>query len=145
MRWKCAIFGQNYEMIVPVDFRLDAETAPKLWQSFHDLHQGRFGFSMPDSTVEIINFMITGIAAGEKAKLPELARAPAPVPQAASRRRVVFEGGGMEVQVYFRDKLLDGHRIDGPAVIEEAASVTIVRPDQHLSVDRWGNLQIVQA
>ena len=53
--------GQNYEMIVPVDYpRLDAETAPKLWQSFHDLHQGRFGFSMPDSTVEIINFMITG-------------------------------------------------------------------------------------
>ena len=137
--------GQNYEMIVPVDFRLDAETAPKLWQSFHDLHQGRFGFSMPDSTVEIINFMITGIAAGEKAKLPELARAPAPMLQAASRRRVVFEGGGMEVPVYFRDKLLDGHRIDGPAVVEEAASVTIVRPDQHLSVDRWGNLHIVQA
>ena len=137
--------GQNYEMIVPVDFRLDAETAPKLWQAFHDLHQGRFGFSMPDSTVEIINFMITGIAAGEKAKLPELAKAAAPMPQAASRRRVVFEGGGVEVPVYFRDKLLDGHRIDGPAVVEEAASVTIVRPDQRLSVDRWGNLHIVQA
>ncbi len=42
---------------------------------FHDLHQARFGFSMPDSTVEIINFMVTGIAAGEKATLPELAKA----------------------------------------------------------------------
>ena len=138
--------GQNYEMIVPVhSLGLDAATAPKLWQDFHDLHQDRFGFNMPDSTVEIINFMITGIAAGEKAKLPELAKASGPQPQAASRRRVVFEGGRVEVPVYFRDTLLDGHRIEGPAIVEEAASVTIVRPDQGLSVDRWGNLQIVQA
>ncbi|MBC7832489.1 MAG: hypothetical protein H7Y62_10775 [Hyphomicrobium sp.] len=133
-------------MIVPVhSLGLDAATAPKLWQDFHDLHQDRFGFNMPDSTVEIINFMITGIAAGEKAKLPELEKASGWQPQAASRRRVVFEGGRVEVPVYFRDTLLDGHRIEGPAIVEEAASVTIVRPDQGLSVDRWGNLQIVQA
>ncbi|MGF1623336.1 MAG: hydantoinase/oxoprolinase family protein [Alphaproteobacteria bacterium] len=136
--------GQNYELIVPVPFpRLDAETAPGLWQAFHDLHQGRFGFHMPDSTIEIINFMVTGTAAGEKAKLPELAQANG-APQAASRRRVVFEQGGLEVPVYLRDSLLDGHRIDGPAVIEEAASVTIVRPDQRVAVDRWGNLLMAQ-
>ncbi len=58
---------------------------------------------------------------------------------------MVFDGGGVDVPVYFRDRLLDGHRIDGPAVVEEAASVTIVRPDQRVSVDRWGNLQIAQA
>ena len=53
--------GQNYELIVPVDFPLiDGETAARLWQSFHDLHQSRFGFNMPDSTVEIVNFMVTG-------------------------------------------------------------------------------------
>ena len=137
--------GQNYEMIVPVDVRrLDAETAPKLWQGFHDLHQSRFGFNMPDSTVEIINFMVTGTAAGEKAKLPELAKATQIQPQASARRRVVFEGGGVEVPVYLRDSLRDGHRIDGPAIVEEAASVTIVRPGQRVGVDRWGNLLMAQ-
>ena len=35
----------------------------------------------------------------------------------------VFDGGGLDVPVYLRDGLLDGHAIDGPAVIEEAAGV----------------------
>jgi N-methylhydantoinase A len=138
--------GQNYELIVPVDFpRIDAANGARLWQGFHDLHQARFGFHMPDSAIEVINFMVTGIAAGEKARLPELAKAAEPRPAAASRRRVVFDGGAIDTPVYFRDRLLDGHRIDGPAVVEEAASVTIVRPDQRLGVDRWGNLHLVQA
>jgi N-methylhydantoinase A len=137
--------GQNYELIVPVTFpRLDAETAPQLWQAFHDLHQSRFGFHMPDSSIEIINFMVTGIAPGEKAKLPELPKADGAAPQPASRRRVVFEEGGLDVPVYARATLLDGHRVDGPAIIEEAASVTVVRPDQRVTVDRWGNLMMAQ-
>jgi N-methylhydantoinase A len=62
--------------------------------------------------------------------------------QPAARRRVVFDDGAVDTPIYFRDRLLDGHRIGGPAVVEEAASVTIVRPEQQLTVDRWGNLHI---
>jgi N-methylhydantoinase A len=138
--------GQNYELTVPVTFpHIDEQTAPQLWQGFNALHQARFGFSMPDSAIEIINFMVTGLAAGEKAKLPELKAAPGPKPEAAGRRRVIFDEGALDTPVYFRDRLLDGHRIEGPAVVEEAASVTILRPDQRLTVDRWGNLHISQA
>ncbi len=135
--------GQNYELTLPVAFpRIDAQTAPRLWAGFHELHQARFGFHMPDSAIEIINFMVTGLAAGEKARLPELDAAPEPQPRPAGRRRVVFEGGPLDTPVHFRDSLRHGHEIDGPAIIEEAASVTILRPDQRLTVDRWGNLHL---
>jgi N-methylhydantoinase A len=44
--------------------------------------------------------------------------------------------------VFDRAALRAGHRISGPAVIEEAASVTLLRPGQTLTVDDYGNLRI---
>jgi N-methylhydantoinase A len=42
--------------------------------------------------------------------------------------------------VFRRDDLRAGHLITGPAVVEEAASVTILNPGQSLTVDPYGNL-----
>ena len=137
--------GQNYELTLPVSVpRIDRETMPTLWRGFNELHQARFGFHMPDSAIEVVNFMVTAIAVGPKARLPELAKAGAAA-EPGGRRRVVFEQGAIDTPVYARDRLLDGHRIAGPAVVEEAASVTIVRPTQCLTVDRWGNLHLAHA
>jgi len=61
---------------------------------------------------------------------------------AAGTRRVVFEDGAHDTPVFDRAALRAGHRISGPAVIEEAASVTLLRPGQTLSVDDYGNLRI---
>jgi N-methylhydantoinase A len=46
------------------------------------------------------------------------------------------------VPVYDRAALRQGHEIEGPAVIEEAATVTILRPADRLSVDRFGNMMV---
>ena len=45
-------------------------------------------------------------------------------------------------RIYDRAALLAGHAIIGPAVVEEAASVTVVNPGQQLHVDPWGHLLI---
>jgi len=71
-------------------------------------------------------------------ELPEAAGAPDPW----GRRKVYYEDGFLEVPVYRRDHLRRGHTIAGAAVIEEEASVTVVRPGQQLTVDRFGNLLI---
>ena len=44
--------------------------------------------------------------------------------------------------VYRRDGLRHGHVLAGPALIEEAASVTVVEPGQRLVVDAFGHLLI---
>jgi N-methylhydantoinase A len=137
--------GQNYELTLTIDApAIDATTVPALWRGFHELHQARFGFHMPDSAIEVVNFMVTAIAVGPKARLPELAKASGAATP-GGRRRVVFDGGAVDVPVHAREALRDGHRIAGPAVVEEAASVTILRPDQVLTVDRWGNLHLAHA
>ena len=47
-----------------------------------------------------------------------------------------------ETRVFDRAALAAGHVIDGPAVIEEAASVTVLNPGQRARVDAYGHLLI---
>ena len=134
--------GQNYELEVPVAFdSFDAATTQATWQAFHDMHQARFGFNMPTSAIEVVNFMTTAVSVTAKPALPELAAAAGPAAP-TDHRIVVYENGPHETPIYARDDLLCGHRLNGPAVVEEAASVTVLRPGQTLEVDRFGNLLI---
>ena len=47
--------------------------------------------------------------------------------------------------VFDRTSLAAGHVITGPAIIEEAASVTVLGPQHRLIVDDYGNLMIAAA
>ena len=44
--------------------------------------------------------------------------------------------------VYAREKLRDGHRFDGPAIVEQYDCTTVVCPEQSVLVDAGGNLVI---
>jgi N-methylhydantoinase A len=56
-------------------------------------------------------------------------------------RMVIFEGAGsVEAPVYDRTKLLQSNVISGPAIIEEAASTTVVEPGDTVTVNAFGHL-----
>ena len=135
-------FGQNYELEVPVAFdRFDDATTAATWQEFHDMHLARFGFNMPASVIEVVNFMTTAVSATAKPALPELPRADGSLAP-RGHRFVVYDDGTHETPVFARADLRRGHRLTGPAVVEEAASVTVLQPGQTLKVDRFVNLLI---
>jgi N-methylhydantoinase A len=134
--------GQNYELELQVDFeRFSAETTEQLWQAFHDAHKARFGFSIPGEIIEIVNYLATAVSLTPKPELRPIARASGK-PLAVGRRGVGFPDGRLDVPIYRREQLAAGHLIDGPAMIEEAASVTVLNPGQHLVVDAYGHLVI---
>lgn len=134
--------GQNYELELPIsaDALVD-ERVPELWSAFHAAHEARFGFGIPGETIEIVNYLVTVVSIGDKPEFPEVAKAEG-TPEPIALRQVVFPSGAASTPIYRRERLGDGHVIEGPAVIEEAASVTIVNPGQRLSVDRFGTLHI---
>ncbi len=136
--------GQNYELELPyANATFDDEGLAKLWQRFHETHDARFGFSIPGETIELVNVSVAAIAPSTKPAEVTLAAAEGP-PLVHSRRKVHFEDGSHDLPVYRRDGLRQGHEITGPAVIEEPASVTVVRPTQKILVDGWGNLIVSQ-
>ncbi len=50
--------------------------------------------------------------------------------------------GRYETRLYERELLGAGAKLEGPAVIEEAAASTLLLPQQKLHVDSFGNLII---
>jgi 5-oxoprolinase (ATP-hydrolysing) len=57
-------------------------------------------------------------------------------------RRAWFEGGWFETTVYDRYALSTGYTLQGPAIIEERESTTIVAPGDSVTVDESLNLRI---
>ena len=53
---------------------------------------------------------------------------------------VYWDGGWIAAPVYARERLGPGHRMAGPAVIEQEDSTTLVHPGFTASVDPYLNL-----
>jgi N-methylhydantoinase A len=135
--------GQNYELEIPISFdSFTDETTPQLWQAFHDMHEARFGFNIPREVIEVITVKATTVSLTEKPEFATIGDSAGAAAEAVARREVTFEGGRHDTPIYDRADLRAGHRIAGPAIVEEAASVTVLRPDQNLRVDAYGNLLI---
>ena len=64
---------------------------------------------------------------------------------AAQPQRKVYMGerhGFLDTPVYRRADLPPGAKLDGPAIIEEPASTTVVLPNDHVEVAQTGELVI---
>jgi N-methylhydantoinase A len=134
--------GQNHELEIsfPED-EFAGDTVSDLWRRFHEEHKARFGFCIPGETIETVTLKVVAVSLLKK---PDVTILPMQVgsPEPSGKRRVLFEGGWLEVPVYSRAIFGQGCRIAGPAVIEEAASATVVCSGQQVNVDPFGNLLI---
>ena len=137
------------EHAVTVDLSADLFIGPDregIKRAFDDVHLQRYGTSAPHEPAELVSLRTTVAGELPKPAWTHLAAAASPDPAAAlrTRRPVYFRerAGFVETPVYDRAKLLCGHRIEGPALVEEHASTTVVGPADALSVDTFGNLDI---
>ena len=91
--------------------------------------------------VEVVTLRLRVIGLVDKIALPEIA--PAAGAQAApfERRAIHLDGvTHAKAPVYRRETLLAGQRVQGPAIIDQLDSTSLVFPDQSAEVDRHGNL-----
>jgi N-methylhydantoinase A len=132
---------------VPIELGPDGTVTDELLQGaierFHVEHEREYGHSDREQEVQIVHARVFGRVAVPK---PELIREPASDPDATGavveRRRAVFGGEAFEVDVFDRLLLQAGNRIDGPALIDETTSTTVLPPGSSAVVDAYGNLLI---
>ena len=106
------------------------------------MHEARFGFNIPREVIEVITVKATTVSLTEKPEFSTIGKSDGATAEPTSCRQVTFDDGRHDTPIYDRGTLRDGHKIAGPAIIEEAASVTVLRPGQNLRVDAYGNLLI---
>ena len=107
-------------------------------------HELRYGTCAPQEQAEIVSLRLaaTGIL-GKPAIRTIAPGGGSPPPEARTGvREVVFDRGPVEASTWTRPKLLAGNRIEGPALIEEHASTTVLETGDSLEVDGFGNLSV---
>ena len=113
--------------------------------SFHRAHERRYGYSDAKRAVEIVNVRLRAIGSSPK---PALAKIPARGSNASQslmgERSVFFSGRRMKTRVYDRSILRARNRFRGPAIVTEYSATTVVLPNWHVRVDRYGNLIMEQ-
>jgi N-methylhydantoinase A len=139
-------FGQAWEVRVDVPAgTLDRDSADEAVARFHAAHERTYGYSYADQTgqqVEWVNLRVAGIGPLRRPIIHRRQRSSPGGPERALRetREVVFDEGGMPTPVYERSRLQPGDCLNGPAIVEEFGSTTVVFPRQHARVDDFGNL-----
>jgi N-methylhydantoinase A len=130
--------GQEYTVNVPVNGTVDLGVVDT---AFHDSHRVRYGHSTPGAPVEFVNLRVAGF--GSVAATATPFRPPdEAVDPVAHPRRAVFDGVGEEAVVLHRDRLRPGDAYEGPVVVEEQSSTTVVPPGHTMGIDDLGNLLI---
>ncbi|HXW40047.1 MAG TPA: hydantoinase/oxoprolinase family protein [Xanthobacteraceae bacterium] len=134
--------GQSMEVRVPAPAgAIDARFLAGLTTAFHAAHHKTFGYNYAGAQkVELVNFCVSAFGAIDRPRIPQLKKSAAPPQQ--TRRPVYFDGGFRDTPVLARASLGAGFALDGPAVVEEFGSTTVVFPGQHLTVDPHGILII---
>ena len=128
--------GQSYELTVP--WNAADPAAP-----FHQEHQRVYGYSNPDRAIEIVTIRVR-------------ARMDIPKPELLSRhtgsrkkrpsilRRIHSAGAWRDTPVYQRSSLLPA-TLQGPALVLDYGSTTLIPPGWAFSLDQVGSLKLVAA
>ena len=137
--------GQSYELPIPCGEGNVEDALEEMLQDFHAEHERAYGFSAPGEPVEFVTLRLTAVGNIAKPKLRELPARGGDV-RAARRtvRRVYFAEAGdfVDCPSYDRYRLPAGGVIEGPSIIEEMDSTTVIHPGYRGEVDRYGNVLI---
>ena len=121
----------------------DENARAEIKRLFDQAHDLRYSHSAPEESADIVSLRVSAIGRLGKPQFPKIPQGDAVSPVAARRgtRSVIFEGSGEQVAAVFdRTKLLHGNVINGPAIIEEVASTTVVEPGDTVTVNAFGHL-----
>ena len=112
---------------------------------FDAVHQTRYGFSVASEKAEIVSLRSATIGEMRKPVFEPIIKGESKPETGAGRgaRPVYFASTGfVDTPTFDRAKLKAGNRIEGPALIEEHASTTVLHPGDKLEVDAFGDLII---
>ncbi len=136
--------GQTFDMAVPLAAatgRLTARTLAATIERFHALHETLHTYASRDEQPILRGLRLTVVGVTDKPQLPRVGRSSSPPPR-KGRRQAFFGGRFVATPIYDGPRVRVGHRIVGPAIIEEPFTTIVVHPRQVATLDGHGNYHI---
>ena len=135
--------GQEHSVRVSVpNEEMDAEKVEDLMARFRQAYEKEYSYRL-DNDIEIVSYYVVAYARVDKPTLDKIPPSDGADIAIKSYREVDFDTSGIiKTAIYDRELLGSGVSFDGPAIVEESGSTTVIFPDQHVDVDDYGNLHI---
>jgi len=136
-------YGQAFDIEVEVPGDAEALTPERIGARFHDTYETLYRNSDRKARIDLVNLRvrITG-------KTPPLAlrRVPQATGEPASKdvREIWYGGKRHLARLYERSQLAAGHRVEGPAIIEQFDTTTVVAPGFVAVTDEHGVLNLTR-
>ena len=123
---------------------LQTGNVEKIVEDFNTAHRAQYGHSMEDP-VEIVTLRLRALGVLPRPEIPKTGKGTGSPEKARKGSRPVYlreRGRQVNYPVYERGLLLSSDRIDGPAIVEEPSSTTVVHSGDVLVVGEYGQLVI---
>ncbi len=139
--------GQGHEIKIALPGGAFDETlGNEIRAAFEAAYEARFGLLVPNMEIEVLTWSVTVIGNREQPEtlsavaVAEADRPASPASGAIRRLHAPGESSGSDALVVARPTINDD--IDGPAVVQEAQTTTIVPKGWHVSQNRSGDLVV---
>ncbi|WP_233713183.1 hydantoinase/oxoprolinase family protein [Amaricoccus solimangrovi] len=139
--------GQGYELRVPLPAGpLDATVIAAVWEAFHARHAAEYGHAFRESPIELVNIKVTGIGAIDKLTALRPVTGGTLVAAKVRTAPCVFRVEGalrsFETAFYDRRALPVGEIFEGPAIVLQSDSTTVIPPGATAAVEPAGSILI---
>jgi N-methylhydantoinase A len=136
--------GQGFEIPVPLPSGdVSTEQIAEIDQTFRQMYQTLYGYADPTGDLEIIDWRVTGLGPSRRSHISHPSRASgAPAGGSATTRHAYFRelGGFVETAIHDRYELPVGCELEGPRIVQERESTTLIPPEVLGVVDPLGNI-----
>ena len=147
---KDMILQRSVDMMYRGQWRTLSIAVPKKLNSiksivklFHQEHEREYNFRRDETPVDLFRISLSAVGLTPKAQLAkQIVRKRSNTPE--TTRTVWFDEkkGGVKTPVFLRDRLKAGSKIEGPAVISQLDSTTVIPPGEIAQVDQYLNIVI---
>jgi len=144
----CRYLGQGYELRVDASpGKIDERWVEQLRSDFHDIHEREYSRRFEEADIELPNIRVRGIGLMPELVMPEAEAGAESAEQAlAHEGEAWFRVDGtlrrVPTRYYARRALKAGNRLQGPAIVNQYDSTTVVPPGVVARVDRYGNIVV---
>jgi N-methylhydantoinase A len=134
--------GQNFEIPVPLE-GMSLMPLADFVAAFSAAHIREYGYDAASRAIEIVNCRVRAVGLVPRAPIARVPGGADLEGAVKERRPVYFDGAGwVDTPIYRRAQLPVAVPVDGPAVIEEMSSTTVILPGQQARADEYGNLVV---
>ena len=134
--------GQAFELELPITVKqLKRKDHRSISEAFHELHHRQYGHSDPQAALEVIQLRVRILGHVIKPELRQIGTM-ADSPPVRGTRIIRYGGRDYEAARYWRVDLLNGHKVPGPAIVEQDDTTVLILDGWQGLVDSYGNLTL---